>query len=72
MQDRQRAGEALARAFRWKRTLQSGEFAAIAELSEREGITPSYMTQVLRLTLLSPDIVEADLYGRYEPIGILA
>ena len=56
--------KALARAFRWKRMLESGEFATIAELAEREGIAPSYMTRLLRLTLLSPEIVEAILDGR--------
>ncbi len=53
--------KALARAFRWKRILESGEFTTIAELAEREGIAPSYMTRVLRLTLLTPDIVKAIL-----------
>ena len=64
--------KALARAFRWKRMLESGEFASIAELAEREGIAPSYMTRVLRLTLLSPDIVEAILDGRQGPEVTLA
>lgn len=32
--------KALARAFRWKRMLESGEFATLAELAEREGIAP--------------------------------
>ncbi|MCR9069510.1 MAG: hypothetical protein NXH79_11760 [Rhodobacteraceae bacterium] len=59
--------KALARAFRWKRMLESGEFATIAELAEREGIAPSYMTRVLRLTLLAPDIIEAILDGRHPP-----
>ena len=59
--------KALARAFRWKRMLESGEFATIAELAAREGIAPSYMTRVLRLTLLAPDIVEAILEGTQEP-----
>ena len=53
--------KALARAFRWKRMLESGDFATIADLAEREGIAPFYMTRVLRLTLLAPDIVEAIL-----------
>ena len=44
--------------------LEAGEFATIAELAEREGIAPSYMTRVLRLTLLAPDIVEAILDGK--------
>ncbi|SET17592.1 hypothetical protein [Oceanicella actignis] len=59
--------KALARAFRWKRMLESGEFNTIAELAEREGIAPSYMTRVLRLTLLAPEIVEAILDGKQGP-----
>ncbi len=53
--------KALARAFRWKRILESGEFTTIAELADREGIAPSYMTRVMRLTLLAPDVVESIL-----------
>jgi len=64
--------KALARAFRWKRMLESGEFATIAELSEREGIAPSYMTRVLRLTLLAPETVEAILDGKQGPEVSLA
>ena len=56
--------KALARAFRWKNMLESGEYATIAELAEREGISLSYLTRVLRLTLLAPDIVETILDGR--------
>lgn len=64
--------KALARAFRWKRMLESGEFATIAELAEREKIAPSYMTRVLRLTLLAPDVVEAILDGTQGPEVTLA
>jgi hypothetical protein len=56
--------KALARAFRWKRMLESGEFTTIAELAEREGIATSYMTRLLRLTQLEPGIIEAVLDGR--------
>jgi hypothetical protein len=59
--------KALARGFRWKRMLESGEFATIAELAQREGITLSYLTRVLRLTLLAPDIVEGILDGTQGP-----
>ena len=59
--------KALARAFRWKRMLGDGEFATIAELADREGIARSYMTRVLRLTQLAPDIVEAILDGKQGP-----
>lgn len=64
--------KALARAFRWKRMLESGDFTTINDLAEREGIAPSYMTRVLRLTLLAPDIVEAILEGRQGPDVTLA
>jgi hypothetical protein len=56
--------KALARAFRWKRMLESGEATTIAELADRDGIAVSYVTRLLRLTLLAPDIVEAILDGR--------
>jgi len=64
--------KALARAFRWKRILESGEFATIAELAEHEGIAPSYMTRVMRLTLIAPDIVEAILDGKQGAVVTLA
>jgi len=56
--------KALARAFRWKKMLESGQFTTISELAERENLALTYMTRVLRLTLLAPDIVEMILDGR--------
>lgn len=59
--------KALGRAFRWKKLLEAGDFATIAELAEREGIAVSYLTRVLRLTQLAPNLVEAILDGRQPP-----
>jgi hypothetical protein len=56
--------KALARAFRWKRMLETGAFVTIAELAAHEGIAPSYMTRLLRVTLLAPEIVQTILDGR--------
>jgi hypothetical protein len=64
--------KALAQAFRWKRMLESGEFASITELAAREGMALSYMTRVLRLTLLAPDIVDSILDGKQGPEMTLA
>jgi hypothetical protein len=64
--------KALARAFRWKRMLESGEFATITDLAAHEGIAPSYLTRILRLTLLAPDIVDTILEGRQGPDVTLA
>jgi hypothetical protein len=65
--DRRQAGQGAGPRTQWKRLLESGEFATIGELAEREGIAPSCMTRVLRLTLLAPNIVEAILDGRQRP-----
>ena len=56
--------KAVARAFRWRRMLESGRFGTINELAAAEKINSSYVSRVLRLTLLAPDIVEAILDGR--------
>jgi hypothetical protein len=61
--------KAVARAFRWRRMLESGRFATIKELAAAEKINSSYVSRVLRLTLLAPDIVEAILDGR-QPEGM--
>jgi hypothetical protein len=54
----------LARAHRWKNLLESGENASVTELARSEKINMSYLSRILRLTLLAPDIVEAMLNGR--------
>jgi hypothetical protein len=56
--------KALGRSFRWKHMLECGNFATIRELAEHEKLGFSYMTRVLRLSLLAPEIVEAILDGR--------
>ena len=64
--------KALARAFRWKRMLESGEFTSISELAEKEGIAFTYMARLLRLALLSPKIVDSILSGNHSPAVTLA
>jgi hypothetical protein len=56
--------KALARAHRWRRMLERGEYATLAELADAERIKGSYVSRILRLTLLAPDIVERILDGR--------
>lgn len=56
--------KAIARAFRWRDMLESGEHATIREIAAAERINETYVGRVLRLTLLAPDIVEAILNGR--------
>lgn len=50
---------ALARTFRRKQMLESGEFASISDLAEREGIAFTYMARLMRLSLLALEIADA-------------
>ena len=62
--------KAVARAFRWRQIIENGDMGAIAELAEHEKISPSYLTRVMRLTLLAPDIIEAILDGNPPNVGM--
>jgi hypothetical protein len=59
--------KALARAHRWRRMLESGGYGTLAELADAERINRSYVSRILRLTLLAPEIVERILDGRPAP-----
>lgn len=59
--------KAIARAFRWRKLLETGVYGSIDEIAAAEKINDSYVSRVLRLTLLAPDIVEAILDGRQPP-----
>jgi len=61
--------KALARGFRGRKLLETGDFATIEEIAGAENINPSYVSRVLRMTLLAPEIVEAILSGR-QPEGL--
>jgi hypothetical protein len=56
--------KALTRAFRWRRMMEAGRYGTIDEMAAAEKINPSYVSRLLRLTLLAPEIVEAILDGR--------
>ena len=56
--------KALARAHRWNEILEGGGYSSVAELAAAEKVNPSYVSRVMRLTLLAPDIIEAIVEGR--------
>src|SRR6188768_4176000 len=64
--------KAIARAFRWQKMLETGRYATIREIARAEKINPSYVSRVLRLTLLAPATVEAVLIGRPDAAPTLA
>ena len=56
--------KALARAFRWRKMLDEGVHATLEDLARAKGVHATYVSRILRLTLLAPEIVEAILDGR--------
>lgn len=54
---------ALAKAFRWQATLDAGRYATIHDLAAAEKVNASYLSRVLRLTLVEPAVVDALLDG---------
>jgi hypothetical protein len=50
--------KALARAWRWQRMLDKRIYTSVSEIGEAEGIDKGYVSRILRLALLAPDIVE--------------
>jgi hypothetical protein len=61
--------KAIVRAHRWREMLESGRYATLRDLAKAEAINESYLGRVLRLTLLSPTIIEAILEGR-QPVNL--
>ena len=57
--------KAIARGFRWQRLLHNGTYATIEEIAAAERINPSYISRVMRLANLSPNIVETVLECRH-------
>lgn len=57
--------KALARAFRWRKLLETGAYATVEEIARAEKINTSYVSRVLRLTLLAPEIIKMILDGRH-------
>lgn len=55
---------ALARAYHWQRLLDEGRMTSGVEIARQEGLNQSSVNELLRLTLLSPQIVRALLAGR--------
>jgi hypothetical protein len=56
--------KALARAHRWRRMIEGGQCRSITDLAGQEEVTEPYVSRILALTVLAPDITEAIIDGR--------
>ena len=55
---------ALARAHRWRRLIENGNYISITDLAKANKVNQSYACRLLRLSLLSPSIVTDILNSR--------
>ena len=56
--------QGLARAHYWQRLLDAGEVRSGSEIAQLEGLDPSTVNELLRLTLLDPSLVMDILEGK--------
>jgi hypothetical protein len=56
--------KALARAFRWQALLENGTYGCIEDIARGEKIGASFVSRIVKLALLAPDIVETILDGK--------
>ena len=56
--------KALAQAHIWFHQLSSGDYEGVSDLARRRKQSSSYVSRILRLTLLSPQLQETILTGK--------
>ncbi|PJI38786.1 recombinase family protein [Ferrovibrio sp.] len=56
--------KALTRAHAWAKQLQAGKVKSLKDVATVEGFSRGYVTDIIRLAYLAPDITEAILDGR--------
>lgn len=56
--------EGLARAFYWKHLMDTGVVASGSDIARREDLHVSVVNELMRMTLLAPDIINQFLAGR--------
>ncbi len=56
--------EGLGRAFYWQQLLDTGAMKSGSDIARQEGLHPSTVNELLRLTLLAPGIIEQLMAGR--------
>jgi hypothetical protein len=55
---------AVARAHRWQELLEAGTYRSVSHLTRALNVDFAYVSRLLQLTLLAPDIIESILNGR--------
>ncbi len=58
---------AIARAWNWRRRLERGEASTIANIATADKVTDRFVSRMMRLAYLAPDVLEKLLIHRIPP-----
>ena len=58
---------AIGRAWAWRRRLETGEANTIHDIAKAEKVTDRFVSRIMRLAYLSPDVLERLLIWREPP-----
>ncbi|MFC3097940.1 hypothetical protein [Alteraurantiacibacter palmitatis] len=59
--------KAIAKAWSWRRKLESGAAATLADIAMAENVTPAYAGRMLKLAYLAPTVLDKLLIARVPP-----
>ncbi|ALC12694.1 hypothetical protein [Sphingopyxis sp. 113P3] len=59
--------KAVARAWSWRRKLESGAVSTLSDITEAEGVTPAFIRRTMKLAYLAPAVLEQILIARRSP-----
>ena len=63
--------KAIGRAWSWRRKLESGEFATIQDIARAENVTDRYVSRIMQLAYLSPEVIDRLVVLRVKPTATL-
>ncbi len=59
--------KAIAKAWSWRRKLESGAVSTLSDIAEAEGVTPAFIRRTMKLAYLAPAVLEQILIARRSP-----
>ncbi|UNK78087.1 hypothetical protein MNQ96_10860 [Sphingopyxis granuli] len=59
--------KAIARAWSWRRKLESGAVGTVFDIAKAEDVTPAYAGRMLKLAYLAPTVLDSLLIHRRAP-----
>jgi len=59
--------KAIAKAWSWRRKLESGAVSTLSDIAEAEGVTPAFIRRTMKLAYLAPAVMQQILIARTSP-----